>query len=80
MRMTYDPTADAMYLYLSERAAGGPEVARTEEAAPGLVLDFDGDDRDRDRDALGLEAATRQTDADGVRDSNLTASDSAAAE
>jgi uncharacterized protein YuzE len=45
MRMTYDPAADAMYLYLTERAAGGPEVARTEEVAPGLMLDFDRDGR-----------------------------------
>jgi uncharacterized protein YuzE len=42
MRMTYDPAADAMYLYLTERAEGA-EVARTEEAAPGLMLDFDSD-------------------------------------
>jgi uncharacterized protein YuzE len=41
MRMTYDPAADAMYLYLTERAAEAPEVARTEEVAPGLMLDFD---------------------------------------
>jgi uncharacterized protein YuzE len=41
MRMTYDPAADAMYLCLTERAAGAPEVARTEEVAPGLMLDFD---------------------------------------
>ena len=45
MRMTYDPAADAIYLYLTERATDGPEVARTEEVAPGLMLDFDGDGR-----------------------------------
>jgi uncharacterized protein YuzE len=44
MRMTYDPAADAMYLYLTERAEN-PEVARTEEVAPGLMLDFDSDGR-----------------------------------
>ena len=44
MRMTDDPAADAMYLYLTERAEG-PEVARTEKVAPGLMLDFDSDGR-----------------------------------
>jgi uncharacterized protein YuzE len=49
MRITYDPAADAMYLYLTERS-GGPEVARTEEVAPGLMLDFDNDGR-----VIGIE-------------------------
>ena len=42
MRVTYDPTADAMYLYLTERAAEGAAIARTEEVAEGVTLDFDG--------------------------------------
>ena len=50
MRMTYDPAADAMYLYLTELAAGAAEVARTEEVAPGLMLDFDRDGR-----VIGIE-------------------------
>jgi uncharacterized protein YuzE len=50
MRMTYDPAADAMYLYLTERAAEGPTVARTEEVTPGLMLDFDRDGR-----VIGIE-------------------------
>jgi uncharacterized protein YuzE len=50
MRVTYDPAADAMYLYLTELSAGGPEVARTEEVAPGLMLDFDSDGR-----VIGIE-------------------------
>ena len=50
MRMTYDPAADAMYLYLTERAAEGPRVARTEEVAPGTMLDFDSDGR-----VIGIE-------------------------
>ncbi len=41
MRMTYDPMADAMYLYLTERSPGAPEVARTQEVAEGLMLDLD---------------------------------------
>jgi uncharacterized protein YuzE len=45
MRMTYDPAADAMYLYLTGRSAEGVKVARTEEAAPGLMLDFDSNGR-----------------------------------
>jgi uncharacterized protein YuzE len=47
MRMTYDPAADAMYLYLTERAA---KVARTEEVAAGLMLDFDRNGR-----VIGIE-------------------------
>lgn len=45
MRVTYDPKADAMYLYLAERASGTFEVARTEEVATGVMLDFDGENR-----------------------------------
>jgi uncharacterized protein YuzE len=50
MRMTYDPATDAMYLYLTERAADRPSVARTEEVTPGLMLDFDNDGR-----VIGIE-------------------------
>ena len=50
MRMTCDPAADAMYLYLTERSPGTPDVARTEEVAPGVMLDFDVEDR-----VIGLE-------------------------
>jgi uncharacterized protein YuzE len=50
MRMTYDPAADAMYLYLTEHADGASEVAHTEEVAPGLMLDFDRDGR-----VIGIE-------------------------
>jgi uncharacterized protein YuzE len=50
MRVTYDPAADAMYIYLTERAARAPEVARTAEVAPGLMLDFDRDGR-----VIGIE-------------------------
>jgi uncharacterized protein YuzE len=47
MRMTYDPAADAVYLYLTERGSGSHEIARTEEVAAGLLLDFDKQDRGR---------------------------------
>jgi uncharacterized protein YuzE len=50
MRMTYDPAAEGMYLYLTERAAEAVKVARTEEVAPGLILDFDSDGR-----VIGIE-------------------------
>jgi uncharacterized protein YuzE len=50
MRMTYDPAADAAYLYLMERGTGTHEIARTEEVAAGLMLDFDEQDR-----VVGLE-------------------------
>jgi uncharacterized protein YuzE len=48
--MTYDPAADAMYLYLTERAGKAAEVARTEEVAAGLILDYDRDGR-----VIGIE-------------------------
>ena len=41
MRVTYDPMADAMYLYLTERSPGSPGVVRTQEIAHGLMVDFD---------------------------------------
>jgi uncharacterized protein YuzE len=50
MRMTYDPAADAMYLYLTERSPGTPDVARTKEVAPGVMLDFDVENR-----VIGIE-------------------------
>ena len=34
--MTYDPSADAAYIYL-----GRAEIAESEEVAPGFVLDYD---------------------------------------
>jgi uncharacterized protein YuzE len=50
MRVTYDPKADAMYLYLVERAPGMFEVARTEEVTTGVMFDFDGENR-----VIGIE-------------------------
>ena len=37
---TYDPEADAAYIYLAEA-----EIAESEEVADGFVLDFDGEGR-----------------------------------
>jgi uncharacterized protein YuzE len=34
MRMTYDPAADAMYVYLTERAAEGREVRAQKRSHP----------------------------------------------
>jgi uncharacterized protein YuzE len=50
MRVTYDPRADAMYLYLAERTPGTFEVARTEEVSTGVMLDFDAENR-----VIGIE-------------------------
>jgi uncharacterized protein YuzE len=79
MRMTYDPAADAMYLYLTERGTGGPEVARTEEVAPGLMLDFDSDSR-----VIGIEmlSVSKLPSAKPMQRAFeiLTSSDAAAAE
>jgi len=36
MRITYDPKADAMYIYVREA-----KVARTEEMEPGVMRDLD---------------------------------------
>jgi uncharacterized protein YuzE len=79
MRMTYDPAADAIYLYLTERAAEGSKVARTEEVAPGLMLDFDKDGR-----VIGIEMLSVST-LPGAKPMQmgfeiLTSSDAAAAE
>ena len=41
MKITYDPDADAFYLYLVDIPDGG--VDRSEEVAPSTVLDFDGE-------------------------------------
>lgn len=38
--MTYDPEADAAYVYLGD----GP-IIESEEVAPGIVLDYDAEDR-----------------------------------
>ena len=40
MRLTIDPAADALHLSLGER-----EIARTEQSAPGVMLDFDSEGR-----------------------------------
>ena len=47
MRTTYDPEADAMFLSLGPE---GMTSARTEEVAPGIMLDFDKDGR-----VIGIE-------------------------
>ena len=79
MRVTYDPTADAMYLYLTERAPEGPEIARTEKVAAGVMLDLDSAGR-----VTGIEVLSVSTLA-GARPMQmvfeiLTRSDAAAAE
>lgn len=45
MRVTYDPVADALYLYLAEGVAERSGVARTEEVAAGVMLDYDREDQ-----------------------------------
>lgn len=52
MRMTYDPAADAAYLYLTEREPA--EVARTEEVSAGVMLDFDQESRVVGVEILGV--------------------------
>ncbi|MEJ5338690.1 MAG: DUF2283 domain-containing protein [Aquificaceae bacterium] len=39
MRITYDPVADAVYVYLREVET--VRVARTEEIAEGILVDYD---------------------------------------
>lgn len=38
MKVTYDPVADAMYIYMSDKK----KSARTEEVGDGLLVDFSG--------------------------------------
>lgn len=38
MKITYDPIADAMYIYLSEKK----KITRTEEVGRSLIVDFSG--------------------------------------
>ncbi len=42
MRTSYDPEADAMFVWFGPE---GVKSAETEEVAPGIMLDFDGDGR-----------------------------------
>ena len=51
MRTTYDPEADAMFVWF------GPEDTKsseTEEVAPGIMLDFDSDGRVIGIEVLGV--------------------------
>lgn len=47
MRTTYDPEAGAFYVRF---APGGVAIEGTEEAAPGVMIDFDADG-----DVVGIE-------------------------
>ena len=47
MRTTYDPEADAMFIWFG---AEGMTSAETEEVAPGIMLDFDASGR-----VIGIE-------------------------
>ena len=42
MRTSYDPEADAMFLWFGPE---GTRSSRTEEVAPGIMLDFDDQSR-----------------------------------
>ena len=55
MRITYDPQADAMYIYLLRNS----DVERTAEVAPGIMFDFDANGR-----VFGIEIldVTERTD------------------
>ena len=45
MKVTYDPIADAMYIYLTEKK----KSTRTEELGEGLLVDY------ADRELIGIE-------------------------
>jgi uncharacterized protein YuzE len=47
MRTSYDPEADAMFVWFGPE---GLKSARTQEVAPGVMLDFDDDGR-----VIGIE-------------------------
>ena len=48
---TYDPEADAAYIYLGES-----KILESEEVAPGIVLDFDAEGR-----VVGIEILSAST-------------------
>ena len=47
MKTSYDPEADAMFLWFGPE---GMKSTRTQEVAPGIMLDYDEDDR-----VIGIE-------------------------
>jgi uncharacterized protein YuzE len=51
VKIHYDPTADALYLRLDES-----RIVESEEARPGVVLDYDKDDQVVGIEMLGLRA------------------------
>jgi len=51
MRTTYDPEADAMFIWFGPE---GTKSAETEEVAPGIMLDFDDDGRVIGIEVLGV--------------------------
>jgi uncharacterized protein YuzE len=51
MRTTYDPDADAMFVWFGPE---GVKSAETEEVAPGIMLDFDSDGRVIGIEVLGV--------------------------
>ncbi len=51
MRTTYDPEADAMFVWFGPE---GTKSAETEEVAPGIMLDFDSDGRVIGIEVLGV--------------------------
>ena len=51
MRTTYDPEADAMFIWFGPNDA---KSAETEEVAPGIMLDFDSDGRVIGIEVLGV--------------------------
>jgi uncharacterized protein YuzE len=56
IQTTYDPEADAMSVWF---AAPGVVAAATEEAAPGVMLDFDGDGQVIGIEVLGIRQRMR---------------------
>ena len=51
MRTSYDPEADAMFIWFGPE---GVKSAETEEVAPGIILDFDPDGRVIGVEILGV--------------------------
>ena len=51
MRTSYDPEADAMFIWFGPE---GVKSAETEEVAPGIMLDFDTDGRVIGVEVLGV--------------------------
>ena len=63
IRTSYDPEADALFVWFGPE---GVKSARTDEIAPGILLDFDADGRPIGIEVLDVRDRMRTASADAV--------------